>query len=43
MLKSYKSGANSYVRKPVAFDAFVEAVSQLGLYWMLLNQPVPTR
>ena len=41
MLKSYKLGANSYVRKPVAFGQFVNAVSQLGMYWLLLNQPVP--
>jgi two-component system response regulator len=41
MLRSYKSGANSYVRKPVEFGAFVNAVSQLGMYWMLLNQPPP--
>jgi two-component system response regulator len=38
MLRSYQSGANSYVRKPVEFGAFAEAVSQLGLYWVLLNQ-----
>ena len=38
MLKSYRSGANSYVRKPVEFGAFAQAVSQLGLYWMLLNE-----
>jgi two-component system response regulator len=31
-------GANSYVRKPVEFGAFAEAVGQLGVYWMLLNQ-----
>ena len=43
MLRSYKLGANSYVRKPVAFGAFANAVSQLGLYWMLLNQPPPGR
>ena len=43
MLKSYQLGANSYVRKPVEFGAFVNAVSQLGVYWMLLNQPVPAR
>jgi two-component system response regulator len=41
MLKSYKWGANSYVRKPVEFGAFVNAVSQLGVYWMLLNQAPP--
>jgi CheY-like chemotaxis protein len=38
MLKSYRSGANSYVRKPVEFSAFASAVSQLGLYWVLLNE-----
>ncbi|MGA7742843.1 MAG: hypothetical protein WBP56_20740 [Polyangia bacterium] len=32
-------GANSYVVKPVNFDAFAEAVSRLGLYWLLVNQP----
>jgi len=41
MLKSYRLGANSYVRKPVEFGAFASAVTQLGLYWMILNQPVP--
>jgi len=43
MLRSYESGANSYVRKPIEFGAFASAVSQLGVYWMLLNQPVPKR
>lgn len=38
MINSYKSGANSYVRKPVAFADFADAVSQLGLYWMILNE-----
>ena len=38
MARSYASGANSYVRKPVIFTDFAGAVSQLGLYWMLLNQ-----
>lgn len=42
MLRSYKLGANSYVRKPVEFGAFASAVAQLGLYWMLLNQPPPS-
>ena len=41
MLRSYRLGANSYVRKPVIFGKFADAVSQLGLYWMLLNQPPP--
>lgn len=40
-LKSYRSGANSYVRKPVEFSAFVGAVSQLGVYWVLINEPPP--
>ena len=34
----YRLGVNSYVVKPVEFDAFVKAVSELGMYWMLLNQ-----
>jgi two-component system response regulator len=38
-LESYSLGANSYVRKPVAFDEFREAVHQLHLYWLLLNEP----
>lgn len=42
-LKGYSLGANSYVRKPVDFDEFVKAAGQLGLYWLLLNQPPPTR
>lgn len=37
----YRTGANSYVRKPVDFKEFTEAVRQLGLYWLLLNQPPP--
>jgi two-component system response regulator len=43
MLKSYQLGANSYVRKPIDFSQFAVAVSQLGVYWLLLNQPVPKR
>ena len=38
LVESYKLGANSYVRKPVDFNQFVEAVRQLGLYWMVLNE-----
>jgi two-component system response regulator len=41
MVRSYESGANSYVRKPVEFAAFAAAVAQLGVYWMLLNQAPP--
>lgn len=37
----YDLGANSYVRKPVDFVQFTEAVRQLNLYWLLLNEPVP--
>jgi len=36
---AYAMGANSYVVKPVEFDAFVDAMSHLGLYWLLVNQP----
>lgn len=38
-LKGYALGANSYVRKPVDFDAFLNAAGQLGLYWLVLNEP----
>jgi two-component system response regulator len=40
-IRGYELGANSYVRKPVNFDSFTEAVRQLGLYWLVLNEPVP--
>jgi len=39
--ESYSRGANSYVRKPVNFDQFREAVRQLHLYWLLINEPPP--
>ena len=41
LLESYKNGANSYIRKPVDFDQFVEAIRQLGLYWLVLNEAPP--
>ena len=41
IIESYSLGANSYVRKPVDFDQFTQAVAQLGLYWALLNEPLP--
>jgi two-component system response regulator len=41
MLRSYDLGANSYVRKPVDFNEFADAVGKLGLYWVLLNEPPP--
>ena len=41
LMKSYRNGANSYVRKPVDFNQFVEAVRQLGLYWLVLNEAPP--
>jgi CheY-like chemotaxis protein len=39
LIASYNLGVNSYVVKPVNFESFVQAVADLGLYWMLLNQP----
>ena len=40
-ITGYGLGANSYVRKPVDFGQFIEAVRQLGLYWLILNEPAP--
>ncbi len=39
IVESYKLGVNSYVSKPVEFDEFIDAVSTLGFYWMLINNP----
>ncbi len=41
LARGYALGANSYVRKPVDFGEFVDAVRTLGMYWLLLNQPAP--
>lgn len=38
IISSYKLGANSYIRKPVEFHRFVDAVAQLGVYWLLINE-----
>jgi CheY-like chemotaxis protein len=43
LVRGYSLGANSYVRKPVDFVQFSEAVRQLGLYWLVLNEAAPTR
>lgn len=43
LLTGYGLGANSYVRKPVDFDQFKEAIRQLSLYWLVLNEAPPTR
>jgi two-component system, response regulator len=42
LINSYNLGANSYVRKPVEFEKFLEATKQLGLYWLVLNEPAPS-
>ncbi len=41
LIRGYQLGANSYVRKPVKYELFVDAIRQLGLYWLLLNESPP--
>lgn len=41
VISSYDLGANSYIRKPVDFDQFAESIKQLGMYWLVLNEPPP--
>ena len=43
LISGYYLGANSYIRKPVDFEKFVEAVRQIGLYWLMVNEPPPRR
>jgi CheY-like chemotaxis protein len=39
IINGYRCGCNSYIRKPVDFEQFMEAVQRLGMYWLLLNEP----
>jgi two-component system response regulator len=41
LAKAYDLGANSYIRKPVSFGQFADAIAHLGLYWLVLNEPPP--
>jgi CheY-like chemotaxis protein len=43
LLRSYKTGANSYIRKPIDFDEFRDVVRHLGRYWLRMNEPAPNR
>jgi two-component system response regulator len=43
VIASYRRGANSYVRKPVEFHRFADAIKQLGVYWLLLNEAPPSK
>ena len=42
VITGYRLGSNSYIRKPVNFDQFLEAIRELGLYWLVLNEPAPS-
>ncbi len=41
LIRGYELGANSYIRKPVDFEQFTQAIKELGVYWMILNEPAP--
>jgi two-component system response regulator len=41
VIAAYRLGANSYIRKPVEFQSFLDVIHQLGLYWLALNEPAP--
>jgi len=43
LISGYRLGANSYIRKPVDFTKFMEAVRQVGLYWLMMNEPPPQK
>jgi CheY-like chemotaxis protein len=43
LIASYSLGCNSYVRKPIDFVQFTDAIRQLGLYWLVVNEPPPTK
>ncbi len=43
VINGYKLGCNSYIRKPVDFNQFIDAVKQLGIYWLLINEPPPSK
>ena len=42
LVESYKLGVNAYIQKPVEFDSFRQAVKQLGLFWLVVNEPPPS-
>jgi two-component system response regulator len=43
VVESYSLGASSFIRKPIDFDEFIRVVGQIGLYWLIVNEPIPTR